>query len=307
MASRTLRRILSTGLRSASGALGAQIKAAQDLEEKRKQTNKENLDALLGQALYDERQARTEALRNPAPKIPKTGTMVPLGASGYLYNNLTGAVSQLPPDVLAALGAAEDRKKDKNITGIGDFTDIVASRKKETEATRKTAKQKIIDSFPDLFIDPEDGKPIEGLDSKTPEELVAYIKQQIPQNIEQGASQFWHPTTWGSKETVPNPQYDQMNQILGGINIPASYQAPVGQGAVALQDSIQAARTNPETAGALLGGVSQPSMQLDHVPSVDEFAAILKQQAAAGKAIDWEQITADFPDVVEELRRKVGQ
>jgi len=333
MASRTLRRILSTGLRTGSGVLGAQIQAAQDEEERRRQENIDNLNALLGRSLVEERRARTKnLLETPEPSMDKmkARAVQKALAEGDMdtYEQLMG-IAPKPPnirvstktpggtvsgpygedmsDVIASMGGVAPEKR-TNTTGIGDFTDVIGQRTKENKVAREEAKQKIIDSFPTIFyVLDKDDNPTRtlktGVASYSPEELINYLKEQVPAQMTE--LQGWWP--FRKEVQVDNPAYGEMNQTLGGINVPEPYKPPVGPGATALADSVAQAQTRPDIAAALLGGVSEPSTTIDHVPSVDEFVTMLKQQVAAGNEIDWDQVKADFPNIdIENLKRRVN-
>lgn len=70
-----IKRLLSTGFKTGSGILGAQIQAAQEEEEARRLKNQETMAALLGYSLVGQRKAstaesiaRTEAMGEPEPE-----------------------------------------------------------------------------------------------------------------------------------------------------------------------------------------------------------------------------------------------
>lgn len=75
MAKNAIKRLLSTGLKSYSGVLGAQVQAAREEEERRRLKNQETMAALLGYSLRDQRRAataesiaRTKKLGEPEPE-----------------------------------------------------------------------------------------------------------------------------------------------------------------------------------------------------------------------------------------------
>jgi hypothetical protein len=304
MASRRLRRALTTGFKTGSGILSAQIQAARDEEERQRLSNKENLAALLGYSLVDERKARTEKLLTPEPEKSDIEYEIEI-APGFKakttseegLKKIAAGFGQDVGSFLGGVATGEDTGdvKIRGETGAGTVSGpydqaagvieslggIVPEQAKKPTDVYKIAERMAVNAtggdygeWPDL----------------TDEERLNYINHF--------AKQIW-------------PQYNPDTEFRPLMGLQPEAVLPEGG---TDQPPIQASGPNifqkawGGIKGFFGGGEEVPPYEGKGTPSVAQFAEMLRQQKAAGKIIRWDKIAAEHPAVdIEELKRMVGE
>ena len=295
---KTLRRILGTGLKTATGLLAGDLKTAQEEEERRREANEDILATLLGYARVDQSKAaaelsraRTESILEPAEDILSLSKVKGQAAQTALE---AGDIS-----VAQLLGVGTDQPK--NITGQPSFDKLVDERIKTTDEQRKNQASMIINSFPQYFED-DDGNLIPRFATATPEELIEHVRASIPETTTEGKGPFGIGSLIGQTRDIVNPEFEGAKNILSQIGVTPRYEVPQGAEATALFDSTQAARQDPTIAATLkvLGGGDAGQEQVGQVPSgqptQDEVMHGIGQLSPEEIAnYDWDKLQATYP------------
>lgn len=221
-------RFLKGLLASGRGISGAYVQSLIDWE-KRKKAEEEERRQSRRDALY---QQNVESLiterEEPKPEKEPTGgdfQILETDQGLIRVNKLTGESSPLESGgkALVKPKTAKEKERPEDMTGIGEFEDVVSRRRKEAEDKRKTYLDSLQARMPFGVT----------LKAKSPEDALIEIKNMAGVLKPGDAAPF-------------------LNLLQEAGQPPGTYDIPREQDAVALAESTEVARTDPAMAAAIM-------------------------------------------------------